>query len=478
MIVHPDAEGAGERDRAAALGRGARRRARHRGPAPVRVRRQRRRARASARRRLRRPPSTTFVCALTSTTSRAAPDAPLRTFDAARDEAAVHALIQDAFAEIEGSRGPAARDAGARSRSTRRATTRRCGCCSRTRRASAGAALGERWEDGAGYVAELGRRARGRAGAATAARCCSALFEAFRRRRPHARRAERPRPQPRGRCASTSPSACARRGRPSAGRRHLDQPDVATIAARATRGGTPRARHGVHAGGPVPAAAVPRADRRRGRRLGARPARWASTRRRSPPCSPTRTIEIVVHAGRQDVAILRREWRTDVTNVFDTQVAAGFAGFSAQAGYNGLLHDVAADPAAEDRELHALGRAAADRRAAALRARRRRAPAAAGRRHPRAAGAARPARVGARGVPRDRRRHRRARPRGGLAAAAAGGEPGPARARGGARAGRLARAHRVTRGPAGRRGRARPDGRRARQAPAGRAGASWPRSAA
>jgi ribonuclease D len=51
-------------------------------------------------------------------------------------------------------------------------------------------------------------------------------------------------------------------------------------------------------------------------------------------------IEIVVHAGRQDVAILRREWGTDVTNVFDTQVAAGFAGFSAQAGYNGLLHDV------------------------------------------------------------------------------------------------------------------------------------------
>jgi ribonuclease D len=51
-------------------------------------------------------------------------------------------------------------------------------------------------------------------------------------------------------------------------------------------------------------------------------------------------VEIVVHAGRQDVAILRREWETDVSNVFDTQVAAGFAGFSAQAGYNGLLHDV------------------------------------------------------------------------------------------------------------------------------------------
>ena len=51
-------------------------------------------------------------------------------------------------------------------------------------------------------------------------------------------------------------------------------------------------------------------------------------------------VEVVLHAGRQDVAILRREWRIDLTNVFDTQVAAGFAGFSAQAGYNGLLQDV------------------------------------------------------------------------------------------------------------------------------------------
>jgi ribonuclease D len=51
-------------------------------------------------------------------------------------------------------------------------------------------------------------------------------------------------------------------------------------------------------------------------------------------------IEVVLHAGRQDVAILRREWRTEFENVFDTQVAAGFAGFSAQAGYSGLLHDV------------------------------------------------------------------------------------------------------------------------------------------
>src|SRR5690348_7442719 len=37
-------------------------------------------------------------------------------------------------------------------------------------------------------------------------------------------------------------------------------------------------------------------------------------------------IEVVLHAGRQDVAILRRMWRTDFANVFDTQIAAGFAG--------------------------------------------------------------------------------------------------------------------------------------------------------
>src|ERR687886_24332 len=53
-----------------------------------------------------------------------------------------------------------------------------------------------------------------------------------------------------------------------------------------------------------------------------------------------RDVEVVVHAGRQDVAILRREWGAHFANVFDTQVAAGFAGFSAQAGYSGLLHDV------------------------------------------------------------------------------------------------------------------------------------------
>jgi ribonuclease D len=49
------------------------------------------------------------------------------------------------------------------------------------------------------------------------------------------------------------------------------------------------------------------------------------------------SIEVVLHAGRQDVAILRRAWNTEVTNIFDTQVAAGFAGAGAQTGYGNLL---------------------------------------------------------------------------------------------------------------------------------------------
>ncbi|MGB8881826.1 MAG: ribonuclease D, partial [Solirubrobacteraceae bacterium] len=48
-------------------------------------------------------------------------------------------------------------------------------------------------------------------------------------------------------------------------------------------------------------------------------------------------IEVVLHAGRQDVAILRRAWSTAITNIFDTQLAAGFAGASAQTGYGNLL---------------------------------------------------------------------------------------------------------------------------------------------
>jgi ribonuclease D len=51
-------------------------------------------------------------------------------------------------------------------------------------------------------------------------------------------------------------------------------------------------------------------------------------------------VAVVVHAGRQDVALLRRHLRSEVTSIFDTQVAAGFAGLPAQAGYETLLREV------------------------------------------------------------------------------------------------------------------------------------------
>jgi ribonuclease D len=51
-------------------------------------------------------------------------------------------------------------------------------------------------------------------------------------------------------------------------------------------------------------------------------------------------VEVVLHAGRQDVAILKRAWETEFRNVFDTQVAAGFVGSSAQAGYGNLLGSI------------------------------------------------------------------------------------------------------------------------------------------
>ena len=51
-------------------------------------------------------------------------------------------------------------------------------------------------------------------------------------------------------------------------------------------------------------------------------------------------LEVVLHAGRQDVAILKRAWGSAVTNIFDTQVAAGFAGSGAQTGYGNLLGQI------------------------------------------------------------------------------------------------------------------------------------------
>ena len=51
-------------------------------------------------------------------------------------------------------------------------------------------------------------------------------------------------------------------------------------------------------------------------------------------------VEVVVHAGRQDIAIVRRVWATQVTRVFDTQLAAGFIGFGNQESYESLVRKV------------------------------------------------------------------------------------------------------------------------------------------
>jgi ribonuclease D len=51
-------------------------------------------------------------------------------------------------------------------------------------------------------------------------------------------------------------------------------------------------------------------------------------------------VEVVVHAGRQDIALIRRWLGTDVSNVFDTQLAAGFVGLGAQSSYESLLGEL------------------------------------------------------------------------------------------------------------------------------------------
>ena len=51
-------------------------------------------------------------------------------------------------------------------------------------------------------------------------------------------------------------------------------------------------------------------------------------------------VEVVMHAGRQDVGILRRTLDTEVRTIFDTQVAAGFLGFGNQEGYESLVRKV------------------------------------------------------------------------------------------------------------------------------------------
>src|SRR5260370_1058471 len=48
----------------------------------------------------------------------------------------------------------------------------------------------------------------------------------------------------------------------------------------------------------------------------------------------------VMRAGRRDVAMLKRAWETDIQNVFDAQVAAGFLGYGVEEGYGSLVRKV------------------------------------------------------------------------------------------------------------------------------------------
>ena len=91
-----------------------------------------------------------------------APVAPLRTFDVGRDEAAVHALIQDTFAEIDGYEAQPLERWHAKT-IAKEGHDPSLWLVLEDQDGLAGAALGERWEEGAGYVAELAVAARARA---------------------------------------------------------------------------------------------------------------------------------------------------------------------------------------------------------------------------------------------------------------------------------------------------------------------------
>ena len=153
-------------------------------------------------------------------------------------------------------------------------------------------------------------------------------------------------------------------------------------------------------------------------------------------------VEIVMHAGRQDVALLRRVWKTDVTNLFDTQLAAGFAGMRAQLGYEALLHELLgvrlaksasftrwdARPLSAEQIDYARDDVRHLLQATTVLQERLRAARAPG--------------LGARGVPRAGPGHRRSRPRRDLRPPAARELAGSEAARGRARARRVARGHR------------------------------------
>ena len=169
------------------------------------------------------------------------------------------------------------------------------------------------------------------------------------------------------------------------------------------------------------------------------PLETASIPRRSPRCSPTRRGGRL-HAGRQDVAILRREWSIDVHQRLRHAGRRRIRRLLRAGRLQRAAARRAADPPPKTASFTRWDARPADRRAAALRPRRRRAllPLADEiQRRLEERGRLEWAREECRAIADG---DRRARPEGGLAAAAARHRARPARARGGARAGGLARA--------------------------------------
>ena len=130
-------------------------------------------------------------------------------------------------------------------------------------------------------------------------------------------------------------------------------------------------------------------------------------------------IEVIVHAGRQDIAILRRSWETEITNVFDTQVAAGFLGHGNQEGYESLVRRVLGVELGGSEGFTRWDRRPLTERQLAYAADDARCLLALGGRLEQRLAERGPAGVGARGVSRARERDRRAQPGEPLPAAAA-----------------------------------------------------------
>jgi ribosomal protein S18 acetylase RimI-like enzyme len=178
VIVHPDAEGEGD---GTVLRRWAEARAAERGTAILRqfTYGANDRAREHLRSAGYAPAQHYFRLRADLADVPPAPDVPLRAFDRAHDEAAVLARIQDAFAEIEGHEFQPL-DRWRAKTIAKEGHDPSLWLLLEDDGGLAGAALGERWEAGAGYVAELAvaARARGRGHGRT---LLLGLFDAFRR---------------------------------------------------------------------------------------------------------------------------------------------------------------------------------------------------------------------------------------------------------------------------------------------------------